>query len=146
MQSPNTLEIKPEAKPEIAHHDVPLGSAPEKERPAQDGDLGAQWIADYSGSRHDITSEESDRVRNKVGSAHRAYRLQQADKHRLTRSFCPCEITNLMPIHGTDHPQHLLHLLYAAARQVQSVVRLGVWPLCKCASRVSALGKPSAPC
>ncbi|RSH80114.1 hypothetical protein EHS25_007316 [Saitozyma podzolica] len=89
MQSPNTLEIKPEAKPEIAHHDVPLGSAPEKERPAQDGDLGAQWIADYSGSRHDITSEESDRVRNKIDKVllpiiFYIYFTQQLDKSSLS--------------------------------------------------------------
>lgn len=46
---------------------------------------------------------------------------------RSIRSPCHCE-TDHDDRHGADGPQHLLHLLYSAARQVEFILHLGVQP------------------
>lgn len=33
----------------------------------KDGDLGARWLEEYTGERRELTDEENNRIRNKVG-------------------------------------------------------------------------------
>ncbi|RSH85337.1 hypothetical protein EHS25_004733 [Saitozyma podzolica] len=82
-------EIMPEAKPEVAHHEEPLNAVPEKEHPVQDGDISAKWLAEYTGPRRDITSQENSVVRNKIDKVllpiiFYIYFTQQLDKSSLS--------------------------------------------------------------
>jgi hypothetical protein len=83
-------EIMPEAKPEVAHHEEPLNAVPEKEHPVQDGDISAKWLAEYTGLRRDITSQENSVVRNKVSTM--VNEANWTESCRSTRSSSQCEL------------------------------------------------------
>jgi hypothetical protein len=54
-----------EVKSEVDHHE----SLHEKQASLPvDGDLGAQWLANYAGEKREITDEDNRRVRNRVGA------------------------------------------------------------------------------
>lgn len=73
-------EIKTEPKTELSHHDnTPPnddghdhGKTPkmaellaQKDR-VRDGDLGSQWLAEYTGPRPELTDEMNNQIRNKI--------------------------------------------------------------------------------
>jgi hypothetical protein len=69
-------DIKYETKQEVDHHEgndpglpghhggkVNLVAPGEHVR---DGDMGARWLEEYTGERHEITDEDNNRVRNRI--------------------------------------------------------------------------------
>lgn len=80
----------------------PLESEMEKTAPgsAQDGDIGAKWLAQYNGEKHRLDDRDSDAVRNRVGCHRRGVE---------------CKEHVLMSDRQVPDADYLLHLLYVAS-------------------------------